>query len=76
MACLAFTAWALWHLGYPEQALWRSHEALTLAQELSHPHSEMLARYFVSVIHQLRREVQTTHMQAEVTRNCIGSGAS
>jgi hypothetical protein len=30
---------ALWRLGYPEQALQRSHEALTLACELSHPFS-------------------------------------
>ena len=28
---------ALWLLGYPDQALQRSHEALTLAQELAHP---------------------------------------
>jgi predicted ATPase len=32
-------ALALWLLGYPDQALRRSHEALTLAQELSHPFS-------------------------------------
>ena len=30
---------ALWFLGYPDQALEKSHEALTLAQELSHPFS-------------------------------------
>ena len=29
----------LWLLGYPDQALERSHEALTLAQELAHPFS-------------------------------------
>ncbi len=29
--------WTLWLLGYPDQALQRSHEALTLAQELAHP---------------------------------------
>jgi predicted ATPase len=37
--CLSYVAWHHWLLGYPEQALTRSHEALTLAQELSHPHS-------------------------------------
>ena len=36
---LSFAACALWFLGYPDQALKRSHEALTLAQELSHPFS-------------------------------------
>ena len=32
--CPAWTvsAWPLWYLGYPEQALKRSHEALTLAR--------------------------------------------
>jgi tetratricopeptide (TPR) repeat protein len=32
-----FTAYVVWHLGYPDQALKRSQEALALAQELSHP---------------------------------------
>ena len=39
VTCLSYAAWALWFLGYPDQALKRSHEALTLAQELSHPFS-------------------------------------
>ena len=29
--------WTLWYLGYPDQALKRSHEALTLAQETVSP---------------------------------------
>src|SRR5262249_27262058 len=37
--CLSHAAQALWLLGYPDQALQRNHEALTLAQELSHPPS-------------------------------------
>jgi predicted ATPase len=32
--------WALWQLGYPEQALTRNRESLALARELSHPFSE------------------------------------
>ena len=40
---LSYAAWVLWYLGYPDQALKRSHEALTLAQELSHPFSLALA---------------------------------
>ena len=39
VAAYSYAAWALWLLGYPDQALKRSHEALTLAQELSHPFS-------------------------------------
>ena len=36
VVCLSYAAWALWLLGYPDQARRRSAEALTLAQELSH----------------------------------------
>ena len=39
VACLGYTALALWYLGYPDQALQRSHEALTLAQRLPHTYS-------------------------------------
>ena len=43
VGCPSVAAWALWMLGYPEQALQGVHEALTLAQELSHPYSLGLA---------------------------------
>ena len=67
VACLAFAAWALWHRGYPEQALVRSREALTLAGQLAHPHSMVLALYFAAVVQQLRRQVQATQTHAEAT---------
>ncbi len=38
VSCLSFVALALWALGYPDQALKRNQEALTVAQELSHPY--------------------------------------
>ena len=37
--CRGYGAWSLWHLGYPDQALQRVHEAFALAQKLSHPFS-------------------------------------
>ena len=37
VCCRDFGALALWLLGYPDQALKRSHDALALAEELSHP---------------------------------------
>src|SRR5215831_13977769 len=37
--CRSWAALTLWSLGYPDQALQRSREALTLAQELVHPFS-------------------------------------
>jgi len=62
--CLSFVAWALWYLGYPDQALRRIHEALTLAQELSHPFSLALALAFAAWLHQLRREGQAAQERA------------
>jgi predicted ATPase len=62
--CLSFGAWALWYLGYPDQALRRIHDALTLAQELSHPFSLAFALAFAAWLHQLRREAQAVQEQA------------
>jgi DNA-binding winged helix-turn-helix (wHTH) protein/predicted ATPase len=52
----AVEGWALWLLGYPEQALRRSHEALRLAQEQSHPFTLALTLATVATLHQLRGE--------------------
>ena len=53
-------------LGYPDQALVKSREALTLAQEVSHSFSLGFALYFAAQLHQHRREVQATYERAEV----------
>jgi hypothetical protein len=52
-------------LGYPDQALRRSHEATTLAQELAHPFSLALAYTFAALVSQLRREGPATQAWAE-----------
>src|SRR5262249_9989910 len=65
VSCLTNAAFALWYLGHPEQALKRSHEALTLAQGLSHPHSLALALAMAAWLHQLRREEQAAQERAE-----------
>jgi class 3 adenylate cyclase/tetratricopeptide (TPR) repeat protein len=36
-SALSYAALALWYLGYPDQAMQRGQQAVTLAQELSHP---------------------------------------
>jgi predicted ATPase len=54
--CLAYTAWTLWHLGYPDQAVERGNEALAIAQSLSHSHSLALAEFFLGTLRQHRRE--------------------
>src|SRR4029450_9819096 len=58
-------AQVLWVLGYPDQAVQRSHEALTLARELAHPASVATALFFAADIHMRRREGQHTYEQAE-----------
>jgi len=65
VACRSFTAMPIWVLGYPDQALQSIHEALTLAQELTHPFSLAFAMTMAAVVHQFRREVQAVQERAE-----------
>ncbi|MBI3799676.1 MAG: hypothetical protein HY268_22230, partial [Deltaproteobacteria bacterium] len=62
---LTYLAWALWHLGYPDQTLQNSKAALTLAQELSHLFSLASARNFTAMTHQFRRDRPLTQEWAE-----------
>jgi predicted ATPase len=64
---LSNAALVLWFLGYPDQALKRSHDALTLAQELSHPFSLAFPLSFAAMLHQYRREGQAAQERAEAT---------
>ena len=63
--CLTQLSWALWMLGYPEQALTRSRQACELAQNLSHPYSLTYALVFASALSMFRREAQRVQEQAE-----------
>ena len=65
ISCLGWEAYALWGLGYPEQALHRVQEALSLAQQFSHPFSLGYALSCVVRIHQFRREEPATQARAE-----------
>jgi predicted ATPase/DNA-binding winged helix-turn-helix (wHTH) protein len=65
VVCLVYAAWLLWYLGYPNQALARSQEALALARQLSHPHSLTLALHAAATLHQLRGAVRATQECAE-----------
>ena len=62
---MIYAAHVLWLLGYPDQALTKSHAALTLAQELSHPFSLAYALDFAAWLHRLRREEQAAQERAE-----------
>jgi predicted ATPase len=65
VGCRLIGALALWHLGYPNQALAMSQEALDQAGTLSHPFTLVFARYFHGVLHQLCWEVGVVQEQAQ-----------
>src|SRR5262249_53828785 len=64
-SCLTYAAWTLCYLGYPDQGLQRSQEAVDLASRLSHPFSLALALGCVAAFHCLRREEQLVRERAE-----------
>ena len=62
-------AYALWTLGYPDQALRRSHEACTLAEDLAHPFTLAYTFALLAMFHQFRRDrEEATGMQEAATR--------
>lgn len=63
---LSYVAFALWMLGYPDQAIRKSQEALIRARELSHPFSLAFALHWAAVLHLNLREARTTQEQAEM----------
>jgi class 3 adenylate cyclase/predicted ATPase len=63
--CWSRGAWALWCLGYPDQGLAQTDEAVTLAQQMAHPLSLGYALGTAAVFHQYRREVRAAQECAE-----------
>ena len=62
---LSYNSWALWLLGYPDQALHVSESALTTAERLDQPLSRALAWHYANVLRQLRREEGFILVQAD-----------
>ena len=60
VVCLCRAALVLWYLGYPDQAVTRVTEALTLAQQLSHPASLAYVLYWLAFLYHQRRDLQKT----------------
>jgi predicted ATPase len=63
--CHCFAPWMLGFLGYPEQGLAQSHEAVTRAQQCTHPLSLSFALSLTACFHQLLREEYTAQEYAE-----------
>jgi len=53
-------------MGYPDQALAWSREAIVVAQELSRPFGEVYILSWVARVHQNRRDVQTVYEQTHI----------
>jgi len=56
----------LWSLGYPEQAVQRSGEALALARDVQHPFSLALTQAYAAMLHQFRQEPHTASKHADM----------
>jgi len=62
---MTHAAWALWMMGYPDQALQRVEDALSLARELAHPYTLAHALYYAAVLHMQRGEGPTVQARTE-----------
>jgi class 3 adenylate cyclase/predicted ATPase len=69
VVCHSYVSRTLWLLGYPDQGLARSQEAVTLAQQRAHPFTLGFALGGAAIFHQLRREVRCTQERAEAAIN-------
>jgi class 3 adenylate cyclase/DNA-binding winged helix-turn-helix (wHTH) protein/predicted ATPase len=63
---LSYMSHALWGLGYPEQAVQRSCEALALARDVRHPFSLALTQAYAAMLHQFRQEPHTASKHADM----------
>ena len=68
VANYTYAAWPLWLLGYPDQALQRTRESLTLARELANPFSLAVAVIWAAVLHDFRREDALVQEYAAATQ--------
>ena len=62
---LLYRSWTLWFLGYPDQAVASSVEAIDWAQQLAHPFSLAFAWNYAAEVHRLRRELAMTGVHAD-----------
>jgi len=65
IASLAYMAWTLWMLGYPDQVLVQIQRALTLAQERSYAYSLGAVLHLACSFHKYQYDVQLVHSYAE-----------
>jgi predicted ATPase len=64
--CHSFLTRICWHLGYPEEALRHSGQAIAIGEDISHPFSQAVARGWTAALRQLRGETRRTQELAEI----------
>jgi predicted ATPase len=69
LGCLGALSVTLWFLGYPDQALQRSAEAIALAQELSHPYSLAHVLVDAAYLHWFCRDWSRLQERAEALQD-------
>lgn len=75
VVCRQWSAWALWFLGYPDQALSMSRKTALLAQETSHPMTEVYIGVFTAMFHRFRREMEPARKLADnAARESVDQG--
>jgi predicted ATPase len=62
---VGISSWTLWSLGYPEQALKRSDEALAIARQSPLPFSQVLGLHFAALLQLLRSDRPLTFQYAD-----------
>ena len=65
VCCAYHAADLLWLLGYPDQALQKSHDSLIMARELSHPSTTSSALSFAAWFHQYRGDRHAVKARVE-----------
>jgi predicted ATPase len=65
MVGLFYSGFALWYLGYPDQAQARIHEGLEMAQQLIYPHHVIWGQHLGASFFQLCRDVRRTRELAD-----------
>jgi predicted ATPase len=65
LGSLGISAFVLWFLGYPDQAIKRSEQTLAFALELSRPYNQAFAAVFAAWLYQFCRQSQAAQNQAE-----------
>ena len=64
VVCLCYSARNLWHLGYPEVALQKGHEAIALAQQVDDRYCLALATIYLTWVYKMRRELPSVEAYA------------